>query len=757
MDSNQRVPILFRNQPSVPQISSVFRPAPIQEPQSMSVVGTVSPQSMSGIITYGPQTQGGEVRPRIDVSMSPEQGPMSPESMIIDNNTIMGMTQSLQPSIQPPEYAAPSVCGNPILPQNSNIVFPPQVIKYITESADRTKSLQARVSSRKIVEKYLIERGSCQKLNPTIFNDARLRTFRIDDAILGNKLATEETLNASIHDDIACTVDSIIYDGKQVGDYTPLQRERIRDWLPKIKQIGAESVEGYALKSSPSDNSDLFVMKAPRNPKNDELIHEAVIGFYAMNKLRHILPNYMYVYGYTRCSPPTLQNKEVITWCSSSNPPVSYLITENIRDAEAIGDFVINPKTTALDFIAVFLQVLNALNLAYKTYGYTHYDLHYGNIMVRTYSKIMAIPYYGTSFKGDVMTLEGFIATKNIPYIIDYGYSRITVGGYGFGKMGLESFGINGDQAFPMYDVYKILGFLGEKIYLKGSTSEAIKIRDMLEIMFSFFGEGTLQARVAKRLKGNDWYSAPEKYRSITHDDYITWLTTKSGLSLPIHRNILSLMAQGVYQPPINTNLDTCKFYNAVSSDKGPKTSLEYCEVVTAINQDSVMAPNIKQESLAWMNTRFNADAYFKSELPTINQNFKVISELYNKRLVPTTTNMIPLLSSSSNISTRQFVQIYKDHIIDLLRIKDLNSQMISFVRASICSLATQGTYQNHKQTIDRMNVALTEQVKFLNLQRQILKQNLEFAKKQNWKSLTSDSEVIKFWRDEHESLILAV
>lgn len=162
----------------------------------------------------------------------------------------------------------------------------------------------------------------------------------------------------------------------------------------------------------------------------------------------------MYVYGYVKCSPPAIENKEVATWCSSNIPAVSYLIAENIRDVVSMGEFITDPATTPLDVIVVFYQLMNALNLAYKTYGYTHYDLHHGTIMVRKYPKVIAIPYFGTDNK-----IIGYLAPQYVPYIIDYGFSRVTVAGVGFGKIGIE-----GEIEFPMYDTYNFFLIFRRKI-----------------------------------------------------------------------------------------------------------------------------------------------------------------------------------------------------------------------------------------------------------------------------------------------------
>ena len=652
----------------------------------------------------------------------------------------------------PAAYIAQASCATPILPSNTKITLPANLLKAVESFKDSSNDRRARASSQRLVERYLVEQGTCSKLNPGILQDFRLRIFNVDSDTLDSTLATQESLNANLHDDISCAVDAIMYDGKLPGVYTPSQRERVRNWFPSITQIGQESVEGYALKTSFTPDTNLFVMKAPRNPNNDELVHEALIGFYALNKLRRVLPNYMYVYGYVKCSPPALQDKQALTWCSSSNPAVSYLLAENIRDAEPIGDFITNPNTSALNFLVTFYQVLNALNVAYKYYGYTHYDLHTGNIMVRKFSKIIAVPYFGATTE-----VAGYLASAYIPYIIDYGYSRITVGGIGFGKVGLEFAGIHGEHAFPMFDVYKLLGFLGQSLYTKPQTPHYADIAAILEKLFSFFGVGTLLDRVKQRLSSKqDWYNLSDNYRSITHDDYINWLQSGSGLAVPVHPNLLHLMAQGIYAAPINTKMDTCAFYNMVASEDGPATSLEYCEVVAAISADSTLTPQAKQDALTWLNGRFDASQNFVDTIGNIQAKVQTVNDILRVRRVGS-GNIIPEISSLSNLTASIFVDTYRAHILDLLRIKDIAALVISYIKSHLCALITQSKLNSHKAELDRFSILANQWLQIINTQREILKKNAVYAKSINWTARSSDSKIVKFWTTEHANLILAV
>jgi hypothetical protein len=670
------------------------------------------------------------------------------------NQTINNMPQEIITTGDiPDKYLDKPVCATPILPGNSKITFQGSVLAAVNGFRDVSKDAKTRLESQRFVERLLVEAGSCSKMNPSIMKDYRLRLFSIDAGKLDQILASEESLNANLHDNISCAVDAIIYDGKMSGELSPSPRERLRNWFPTVKQIGQESIEGYALRTSLTTDTNLFVMKAPRNPRNDDLVHEALVGFYAMNKLSHILPNYMRVYGYTKCSPPAIRNKEAVTWCSSSTPAVSYLITENIRDGPTIKEFMKDPNTTVFDFLAVFYQLINALNIAYKYYGYTHYDLHAGNVIIRKYSRLIAIPFFGTNDKP-----IGYIATVYVPYIIDYGFSRITVGGIGFGKIGLEKFGVTGETAFPMYDIYKILGFLGETIHTNSQTAHFNDINAVLERLFSFFGDGTLVERVRRRINNSrkDFYGPDSRYRDITHDNYINWLLQTSGINFHIYNNILDLISRGVYTAPINAGMDTCTFYDLVSSDDGPETSLEFCELVGAINSDSLLSSDAKQRALAWLNSRYDSHMYFTDTIVSINNKVQNVASIRSTRNI-SNGNIVPELSITPNLTTAPIASLYRDHLFDLIKIKDIASEVISYIKSSICALSTQGKYSLHKSEIEGLATITNEWNVFLRGQREILKRNVDYAKNIKWATLTTDDSIIKFWTKEHESLVLAI
>lgn len=204
----------------------------------------------------------------------------------------------------------------------------------------------------------------------------------IDTAKVG-ELARNRFYDQAVMDMMVCVLDSVVFlpgDGPLDGGLT--SAERVRNWIKKVRQIGGESVEGYAMLATLGQAEDLFVMKAPRDPSSEGLNHEVVVGMYGLNQLRRFVPNFSQVYGFISCSPPLInpEDKKAISYCIGDTQ-TTYVIYENISGAVSAGDFV--ETATAKEWLEVYLQALLALREAYLRCGFTHYDLHSGNLLVQ--------------------------------------------------------------------------------------------------------------------------------------------------------------------------------------------------------------------------------------------------------------------------------------------------------------------------------------------------------------------------------------
>jgi len=279
------------------------------------------------------------------------------------------------------------------------------------------------------------------------------------------KDVTQKFYNADIMQAAMCTIDSIIYaPSDKIG--TPYHNNLINEYITNLKQIGTESKNGYAMLGNFDGMKDFFVDKVSRDPSNDTLVHELVVGLYGTNKLRQYIPNFSYIYGGLKCSPPLIDplTKKVIYSCLNNNNLVNYVLYENVAPAIDISKYV---RTCSVSqFLNVFMQTLYSLRLANKLIDYTHYDLHAENLLIREpkldKGKIFQIPYETEN------GLE-YLRTNVISTFIDYGYSHIKTEdiidekngiifkGQHFGVHGREHLSIFPNRSWIIYDAYRLL------------------------------------------------------------------------------------------------------------------------------------------------------------------------------------------------------------------------------------------------------------------------------------------------------------
>lgn len=659
----------------------------------------------------------------------------------------------------------PPICKDPLQPVHSPIFSKKQL-----DLIDRFSDEHNRTWNQHLLEISLLRTGTCDTLNPDVTDYLKLINFTFDDELLQDQLMSIETLNANLHANISCLVNSIVSDYKTLRRKNielPFHRERVRDWFPYLKQLGPKSVEGVAVQTSLSLDTEMFVFKTPiKDCQIDSLVHEAIVGLYALNKLRPILPNFMYVYGYMRCSPLVLSDvkgdrtKEgsisdtanPITWCSDNGNSASYLILENIYGSVSFDEFILMSETSEINVMGVFLQIIAALNLANKHYGYTHYDLHSNNILIRKFDDLLAIPFYGATSE----KLVGYIGTKFVPYIIDYGNSRIVLSGKSEDEANRAvslSDRHNRNYAFPMHDIYKLICFLGQTLYYsqKMKSERYNQIIEMLEKMFSFFNEGTLLNRVENRGK-HDYFAPSKKHFNITYADYIIWMQDNLYDYLPVNK-LEVLLPWGIVLAPLNNKLNTCDFYNLFTTNLPPATNLEFCDVINAlVTVDLPKKDRTKASIKRWLLDKFDPEHFYVDHVDLADEAFDYLKQLVKKFPEP----MIPLLTVDRNLGIKQVILDYRARIINLLIIKDIVAEKLAFYRASRCALKIQEVYDMYQEEIEDALRALNEYAVNIENAAITLRENVKNTVDRDW-TFIKDVKLRYFWETEHPRLVHAV
>jgi len=333
-----------------------------------------------------------------------------------------------------------------VLEQLRDPIVREKMLKYEEE---QLKNEEILVSNNQICSKddLISLREHISKLKPNVLQKD-----------VTNKFYNPDVMKAAM-----CTIDSIIYTPPEdVGN--PYHNNLINEYITGLRQIGTESVNGYAMLGNFDGMKDFFVDKVSRNPNNDTLVHELVVGLYGTNKLRQYIPNFSYIYGGLKCSPPLIDpnTKKVIYSCLDNNNLVNYVLYENVAPAVDISKYV--RTCSSQQFLNAYLQALYSLRLASKLVDYTHYDLHAENLLIREpkldKGKVFQIPYETEN------GLE-YLRTSFISTFIDYGYSHIKTEdiidgdklfkGQHFGVHGRAHVSIFPNRGWVIYDAYRLL------------------------------------------------------------------------------------------------------------------------------------------------------------------------------------------------------------------------------------------------------------------------------------------------------------
>ena len=184
----------------------------------------------------------------------------------------------------------------------------------------------------------------------------------------------------------------------------------------KYEVIGDQSQNGFALIIN-GYRENRTVIKIPRNTNGtvDSLKYEYVMGCHIRKTVCKSIPNFMKVSGYVH---------------KNDN---EYLIMERIQPGTTLRELIKeNPQpeysTLKSDILlSVVLQILCAIQVAQTMIGFVHYDLHFGNIVIKKDTKApKEIVYEYKDRFGDYHSVKVPVHDGIIAVIIDYGRTHTT-------------------------------------------------------------------------------------------------------------------------------------------------------------------------------------------------------------------------------------------------------------------------------------------------------------------------------------------
>jgi hypothetical protein len=319
-------------------------------------------------------------------------------------------------------------------------------------------------------ERDLIDAGTCARLNTDRFKKYVVNFFHIDDPLIRSVTHSAGTFSGKVHEDLKCVVEASLYVPPGVDWVT--MKELARATFSEVRRIGKESSYGLVFATHFLGEDQVLVFKVSKET-DASLFHEIFVAFYCTNALRQVIPNFMYIYGYFRCAGPVDS-----VWCSGGGS-VIYAVLEYLP-GRTVRDYIISDDCTVSGFMLMYVQVITALAVAYAKCGFTHYDLHANNVLLRRFSGPVTVPVYNGATA---------ISTQEVAVIIDFGAANIRHNGKNYGTRN-EAIGIE-DNPYPLMDALKFLVFCAYDIYTYGTSREKVPLLRLLSEFYRHLVETT--------------------------------------------------------------------------------------------------------------------------------------------------------------------------------------------------------------------------------------------------------------------------
>ena len=243
----------------------------------------------------------------------------------------------------------------------------------------------------------------------------------------------------------------------------------IQKWIKKMVKISVNSKEGFIYITNFSSDIQVVVKVAQKSNGLESKLREYFIGIKSLNKLRCLIPTFVYTIGAFLYPKPTKTGK---LEHDIKNENTAFVLYEKI-DGETINTLLKKNKLNFKQFLSIFIQLLLGLEVAQREARFTHFDLHSDNVMIRENDV--------TSYNVNLdMSTYSVVNPEFIPVIIDFGTSTCFIenryiGSYDYMKDGILNFIV------PGHDMYKFLVYCGYE-------AEPL-IKQNIRSLFRFYGD----------------------------------------------------------------------------------------------------------------------------------------------------------------------------------------------------------------------------------------------------------------------------
>jgi len=246
--------------------------------------------------------------------------------------------------------------------------------------------------------------------------------------------------------------------------------KHIQKWITKMKKLNVASVEGFVYMSDIFSEDIQVVIKVPQYDDGFEaMLREYFIGIKSLNKLRYLIPTFVYTLGSFLCPKPTKTGK----LCAGRSKKTAFVLYEKIP-GESVGNLLKTKEINFSQWLRIFIQLLLGLEVAQREVQFTHFDLHYDNVMVRKVNTFSyTVPLDNTTYNINDPDL--------IPVIIDLGLATSYIDGRYVGSFKNARYGMLNFMV-PGYDMYKFMVY-------SVSIAKSQGVKTEIMSLFRFYGD----------------------------------------------------------------------------------------------------------------------------------------------------------------------------------------------------------------------------------------------------------------------------
>lgn len=337
------------------------------------------------------------------------------------------------------------------------------------------------------------------------------------------------------------------------------------DFYTKGKLVSRGTAGGVTVRLYDDVNSEKqmtlnVICKTPNTfdiTEDKTLIHEWFVGYTSLNSLRKYIPSFPYIYSIVNCSGVLLdaEIQNVISTCGFFfGAGHTMIFQEDVANSTSVYKYLTkNRDRLSFDmYLNILMQVMFALDMAYKSFNFTHYDLHTDNILVQE------LPQYF-----DFDFFAGRITTQIRVVIIDQGFSYIsydanksrgelfskpkTSSTKHYGTLNNLKGGVLHDRSYPLFDIFRVFFDIYDLAPI------AVK-KKFLPLVRFFFRDISLAKALSKTFTSTSFnnFSLPPflpKLLKYTYQDFIDFIALTYGEELDSFVNFTTHKQKLVIEP----------------------------------------------------------------------------------------------------------------------------------------------------------------------------------------------------------------